>query len=224
MIPEWIHPVLRKSIKTMLEDLESIDQAMRKVIPFPQYPLQHFQSPSILQTLNVPPTATYWIQHVSTSRRRKPRMMAILNVTPDSFSDGGNHESITAALMFTREAIAAGASIIDIGGCSTRPGADIVSLQEELKRVIPVVRALRADAAGVLLSIDTFRGEVAKAAIEAGANCINDVHAFEGSSPCPLTEDWENDEHFWTMRALAHEKVVPVVLMHSRGDPSANKT
>ena len=100
-------------------------------------------------------------------------VMGILNVTPDSFADGGRHFSLEDALIRAREMIVEGVDIIDVGGESTRPGAERTSVEEELSRVIPVISELRA--LGPLVSIDTMRSEVAHAAITAGAVIVNDV-------------------------------------------------
>lgn len=100
-------------------------------------------------------------------------VMGVLNTTPDSFSDGGKFESIDAALAQARLLVSQGATIIDVGGESTRPGATLISREEELARVIPVVQALAAD--GVIVSIDTLHAETAAAAVQAGARYINDV-------------------------------------------------
>lgn len=133
---------------------------------------------------------------------RVPSVMAILNVTPDSFSDGGIHyerqRAIDAALKFAAE----GAAVIDVGGESTRPGSEPVSEQEELDRVVPVIEAVRARSE-VPISIDTRKVRVAAAAIAAGADIINDVTALREPA----------------MRKLAAEHGVPVILMHMRGEP-----
>lgn len=100
-------------------------------------------------------------------------VMGILNVTPDSFSDGGQHDTTEAALAHARQLLAEGADIIDVGGESTRPGAERPSAQVELGRVVPVVEALAAD--GVVVSVDTMRAGVARAAVKAGAAIVNDV-------------------------------------------------
>lgn len=100
-------------------------------------------------------------------------VMGILNVTPDSFSDGGLFLAREAAVEHGRQLVADGAAIVDVGGESTRPGAARVSVAEELDRVVPVVRALAAD--GIQVSVDTMRAEVARAAVEAGASIVNDV-------------------------------------------------
>ncbi|MHB1326447.1 MAG: dihydropteroate synthase [Thermoleophilia bacterium] len=130
-------------------------------------------------------------------------VMGILNVTTDSFHDGGNFLSADAAIAQGRAMAAAGAGIIDIGGESTRPGSEAVSLEEELARVIPVIEAV-APAINVPVSIDTSKSEVARAALAAGAAMINDVTALRG------------DPH---MAAVTAEAACPVCLMHMLGEP-----
>lgn len=132
-----------------------------------------------------------------------PQVMGILNVTPDSFSDGGRFTNLNAALTQAESMIADGASILDIGGESTRPDAKPVSLQEELDRVIPLVEAL-SQRFDTILSIDTSTPEVFKAAAQAGAHIWNDVRA--------LTRP--NALH------VAAQLDLPVVLMHMRGEPA----
>ncbi|HAS6051327.1 dihydropteroate synthase [Vibrio vulnificus] len=131
-----------------------------------------------------------------------PVVMGILNVTPDSFSDGGQFNALDAALAQAERMIAAGVSIIDIGGESTRPGAPEVSLEEELKRVIPAIQAIRQKH-DVWISIDTSKAEVMNQAIEAGADLINDVRAL--LEPGAL--------------AVAAKAQVPICLMHMQGQP-----
>ena len=133
----------------------------------------------------------------------RPRIMGILNVTPDSFSDGGALADREAAVA-TALAMAAQADILDIGGESTRPGATPVPIAEEVARTVPVIAALRARGVTTPISIDTRNAEVARAALEAGADMVNDVSA--------LTHDPE-------MAALVAEAGVPVCLMHAQGDP-----
>lgn len=128
--------------------------------------------------------------------------MGILNVTPDSFSDGGLFVSVAAAIAQAERLVADGADLIDIGGESTRPGAPPVPEQEELDRVIPVVEQLKARC-DVPVSIDTFKPAVMRAAVAAGADLINDVRAL--SEPGALT--------------CAAELGVPVCLMHMQGRP-----
>jgi len=108
-------------------------------------------------------------------------IMGILNTTPDSFSDGGQHHDLDAALAHAHQMIAEGADIIDIGGESTRPGAPSVSAEEEMQRVLPVIRALRAEWQG-FISIDTSKSIVAAAALEAGADIVNDVTGLQGDA------------------------------------------
>jgi dihydropteroate synthase len=129
-------------------------------------------------------------------------VMGILNVTPDSFSDGGVFLSRDRALRHAVQMVEEGAGIIDIGGESTRPGAQPVSVQEELDRVIPVIEAVR-DAADVLISIDTSKPEVMRAAVAGGAGMINDVLALRAPG---------------ALQAAA-ELNVPVCLMHIQGEP-----
>jgi dihydroneopterin aldolase/2-amino-4-hydroxy-6-hydroxymethyldihydropteridine diphosphokinase/dihydropteroate synthase len=204
---------------------------MRKVIPFPRYPLS--VPPSSHETISVPATSNYWKctsssseSSLSTSPKQKTYLMATLNATPDSFSDGSVHNSLPAAISYATASVVAGADIIDIGGYSTRPGAIYVSLEEEISRVVPIIEALRdakqpnAKLRDVLISVDTFRADVAKAAVLAGANCINDVYAFTGPE-YPLTE--ASAKHLLSMRQVVRDLAVPVVLMHSRGDAGANK-
>lgn len=130
-------------------------------------------------------------------------VMGILNVTPDSFSDGGCFDSHPAALEQAKRMAADGADIIDVGGESTRPGSDRVSLEDELARVIPVIEAL-ASSLSVTISIDTTKAAVAKAAIEAGASLVNDISS--------MTFDPE-------MASVVADSGLPVVLMHTADDP-----
>jgi dihydropteroate synthase len=130
-------------------------------------------------------------------------VMGILNVTPDSFSDGGDHCEITSALSHARRMITEGAALIDIGGESTRPGSLPVPVAEEIRRTAPVVAALRAEWAG-LISIDTSKAAVARAALDAGADIVNDVSG--------LLADPE-------MAAACAETGCGVVVMHRQGDP-----
>lgn len=130
---------------------------------------------------------------------RTARLMGILNVTPDSFSDGGRFDAVPAALAQARLMLAEGADIIDIGGESTRPGADEVSLAEELARVLPAIGALRADGIAAPISIDTYKAAVAERAIAAGATVINDVYGLQREPE---------------VAAVAAEHGAPLVVMH----------
>lgn len=133
----------------------------------------------------------------------EPQIMAVINVTPDSFSDGGKHHSLDKALSFAQAALAEGASILDIGGESTRPGAEFISEQEELGRVIPVIEAISRNF-DCWISIDTSKPRVMQEAVKAGAHLINDVCALQ--APNALT--------------VAAELDVPVCLMHMQGMPT----
>lgn len=132
----------------------------------------------------------------------RPQVMGVLNITPDSFSDGGDFFSPEKALRHALDMEAAGAAVIDVGGESTRPGALEVSLQEELGRVIPVIESLQPRL-GVPISIDTRKPEVMRAAVAAGAGLINDVNALRATDAVRV--------------AVACD--VPVCLMHMQGDP-----
>jgi dihydropteroate synthase len=128
--------------------------------------------------------------------------MGIVNVTPDSFSDGGRFFSPDKALEQARKLIADGATIIDIGGESTRPGSDPVDVEEEIRRVVPAIEAIHAEF-DVVISIDTMKADVMRAAVKAGASLINDVNALQGDG---------------ALQAAA-ELDVPVCLMHMQGTP-----
>jgi dihydropteroate synthase len=107
----------------------------------------------------------------------RPRIMGIVNVTPDSFSDGGRYEDTATAVAHGVALVEAGADILDIGGESTRPGAEPIAIEEELRRVVPVIEAL-SDKVDALLSVDTRKPEVMRAAVAAGADIVNDVSAL----------------------------------------------
>lgn len=134
----------------------------------------------------------------------RPRLMGILNVTPDSFSDGGRYEAPGAALARGR-AMAEAADLIDIGGESTRPGASDVPVETEIARTAPVIAALREAGVDVPISIDTRKAAVATAALQAGANMVNDVAAL-GYDP--------------SLAGVVAQAGVPVCLMHAQGDPA----
>jgi dihydropteroate synthase len=130
-------------------------------------------------------------------------VMGVLNVTPDSFSDGGRYLDPDAAVAHALELVGDGADIVDVGGESTRPGADPVPVEEEIRRVVPVIRRLASEHPRLAISIDTRKPEVAAAALGAGACIVNDVSAAR------------NPEMF----AVAREAGSGLVLMHMRGDP-----
>jgi dihydropteroate synthase len=132
---------------------------------------------------------------------RRPLVMGIVNVTPDSFSDGGNYLDAEAAVAHAERLVAEGVDILDVGGESTRPGAEPVAVEEELGRVVPVVERLRARS--VPMSVDTMKPEVARAALDAGAHIINDVSGFRDPA----------------MVRVAAELGAGAVVMHMRGTP-----
>jgi dihydropteroate synthase len=132
----------------------------------------------------------------------RPQVMGIVNVTPDSFSDGGKYSSVDLAVQHALQLIAEGADILDIGGESTRPGADPVGLEEELRRVIPVIEAL-SKVTTVPISIDTYKPEVMRAAVQAGADIVNDI--------CALREEG-------ALEIVANSNA-GVCLMHMQGIP-----
>ena len=146
-----------------------------------------------------------WILHGhSFEWGKRTYLMGVLNITPDSFSDGGEFNTASAALTQAQQLVAAGADIIDVGGQSTRPGAGEISRQEELDRVLPVLQVLRSEIA-VPISVDTTRSAVAKAAVtETGVNLVNDI---SGATFDP------------DMLSTVAQLKVPIVLMHIRGNP-----
>lgn len=129
------------------------------------------------------------------------KIMGILNVTPDSFSDGGRYNAVEQALAHAKQLVRDGADAIDVGGESTRPGAQFVTADQEIDRVVPVIRRLKEEL-DVLISIDTYKPTVARAALEAGADIINDV--------------WGSKWADQSMAEVAKEFNVPIILMHNR--------
>ncbi|KAF9452819.1 Dihydropteroate synthase [Macrolepiota fuliginosa MF-IS2] len=231
MIPDYVHPVLGRPIRTLLGNVrhDENDPPMRRVLPFPNLP--HVPLPDSIEP---PATLTYWLHPAISSTpppdtKTKTRLMATLNVTPDSFSDGSDHNLLNNAISYIEQSVSYGADIVDIGGYSTRPGAAFVSVDEEILRVAPVVQAIRSKSdeniCHIPISVDTFRWEVAQAAVEVGANIINDVYAFTGpkSHPGSWQEDEEALQIMVKMKELARRYSTPVVLMHSRGDAGQHK-
>jgi dihydropteroate synthase len=135
-----------------------------------------------------------------------PVLMGILNVTPDSFSDGGEFFGVKPAVVQAEKMLDEGAHIIDLGGESTRPGSDPVSPEEELRRVLPVVRGILESRPETKISIDTYRASTAETALDAGARVVNDVTALRGDP---------------RMAGLVAERGCPVVLMHMLGEPKS---
>lgn len=149
--------------------------------------LEHYQVPLILNGIEL-------------DFHKETIIMGILNVTPDSFSDGGKYNSIDAAVVQAKRLVADGAKIIDIGGESTRPGHTPISEQEEIERVVPIIRALAKEVSAIL-SVDTYKANVARAAIEAGAQMINDIWGAKREPE---------------IAQVAAEYNVPIILMHNR--------
>jgi dihydropteroate synthase len=133
----------------------------------------------------------------------QPRIMGVVNVTPDSFSDGGKYLEPATAVDHALQLIEQGVDIIDIGGESSRPGAEPISVQEETNRVLPVIRDIRKKS-DIPISIDTYKAQVARSALESGANWINDISGMRSDSD---------------MIGVASESGVPVVIMHMKGTP-----
>lgn len=144
---------------------------------------------------------------------KRTYIMGVLNVTPDSFSDGGDFNSLETAFNQVQEMVKAGADIIDIGGQSTRPGAEDVSLEEELNRVIPLINAIRKSPdlvlANIPISVDTTRSQVAEMAVKVGGDIINDISGATFDSK---------------MLSVVAQLNVPVILMHIRGTPKTMQT
>lgn len=133
----------------------------------------------------------------------RPRIMGIVNITPDSFSDGGRHAAATAAISHCEQLVAEGADLLDLGGESSRPGAEPLPLETEMERVLPVLR--EAVRLGVPVSVDTYKPEVMRAALDLGADIVNDIHAL--SRPGAL-------------EVLSAHPTAGVCLMHMQGAPS----
>ncbi len=170
--------------------------------------LSRGQTPQIIPASDVPRAE---MQALTASRATMtglsmatPRIMGILNTTPDSFSDGGKHAALADAVAAGQRMISAGADILDIGGESTRPGADHVDIAEEIQRTGPVISALRAAGIAAPISIDTRKSQVAEAALDAGADLVNDVSGFTFDA---------------ALAPLAVARDAPVCVMHGPVDP-----
>lgn len=133
-----------------------------------------------------------------------PKIMGILNVTPDSFFDGSRYNDITAAIRQVEKMVKEGVDIIDVGGYSSRPGAEDISASEETTRVIDVIKAIAKEFPQVEISIDTFRSEVAAKALDAGAGIVNDI---------------TGGDHDAELRKVATRNGAPYIIMHMRGNP-----
>jgi dihydropteroate synthase len=156
-------------------------------------------------TILTPTPATHWLTAAGPIPLDRPVIMGILNVTPDSFSDGGRYNSLDEALAQADHLVAEGAAVVDVGGESTRPGTEPVPEAEELGRVVPVIAALVKRHPSIPVSIDTVKSSVARAALEAGAAIVNDVSSFRLDSE---------------MAPVAASGAAGVILMHSRGSVS----
>lgn len=146
------------------------------------------------------------LNNIELDYKKETFVMGILNVTPDSFSDGGKYNSVERAVQHAKEMVANGAKIIDIGGESTRPGYTRISDEEEIERVVPVIKALLKEVPAIL-SIDTYKSAVARAAIEAGAHIINDIWGAKADPE---------------MAKVAAELNAPIILMHNRKEEPYN--
>lgn len=220
--PTFLHPVIGRTVRELLGSIRRDKTLIRKIICFPSRPYDESPAPS-------DPAPVFWTWGTKTY------LMATLNTTPDSFSDGGDHFSMPAATSYARSAVEAGADILDIGGYSTRPGSGFISPEEEIKRTIPFIQAIRKcqeDLPQIPISVDTFRADVAEAAISAGANCINDVYALTGPhvgvaniSVDAAVKDQDEIEvsDGGAMLRTVTKLGVPVILMHSRGPADKNK-
>lgn len=169
--------------------------------------LSRTRAPEILSASQVPPDV---LERLTRPRADiaglgfdAPRLMGILNTTPDSFSDGGRFDAPDAALAHARQMAAEGADIIDVGGESTRPGADLIAIDEETRRTAPVIAAIRAGL-DTPISIDTRKAPVARAAVAAGAGLVNDVSGFTFDA---------------ALAPYCAEDGLPVCVMHAQGDP-----
>ena len=153
------------------------------------------------------PKAMHWQAGRFRLNLQQPQIMGIVNVTPDSFSDGGQHADTRSALLHAEALLHQGATILDIGGESTRPGAPAVPLDEELRRVLPVVQ--QAVAFGVPISVDTYKPEVMQAVLDAGADIVNDIWALRQPGAAQV---------------VAQHPRCGVCLMHMHGDPQTMQT
>jgi len=197
LCPDWRHPSLEggPSVSELLSGLRLGSGVAAPGASVDAWPFQVVPGAGGLQGRSEGPL---WRQGEQTL------VMGVLNVTPDSFSDGGDHLKLEDAVAAAKDMAAAGAHIIDVGGESTRPGAAEVPHEKEIGRVVPVIRAIRSEGLNVAVSVDTRKAVVARAAVEAGADWINDVSGGE----------FDPD-----MLPTAAELMAPIVLMHTRGLP-----
>lgn len=167
--------------------------------------LQRGTAPEVIDAAQLPADIAEVLVAKRTDESQRPRIMGIVNTTPDSFSDGGLHAAARDAIAAGLAMAEAGADILDIGGESTRPGAQTVAVPEEIARVAPVIEGLRAQGFGGTISVDTRKSEVARAALNAGADIINDVSGFTYDP---------------ALVGVAAQADVPVCVMHGPVDPA----
>ena len=182
-------PPLRGQRALRILAVQDMDRSARHLRPF---------DPARDAALTQPPAALCGLS------LDRPRIMGILNTTPDSFSDGGRFDTLASAVAHARAMIDAGADILDVGGESTRPGASEVPVADEIARTAPLIRALRAGGITTPISIDTRKARVAEAALAAGADFVNDVSALT----------WDRD-----LARVVADAAVPLCLMHAQGTP-----
>lgn len=196
LVPDLPHPTLGRTPRQLLATHMAHEgpSQLRQVVPLSlaasSASLSALDATS--PTLDLGPTAA------------RTLIMGVLNTTPDSFSDGGDHVQLDVALRAACAQLDEGADIIDVGGCSTRPGAMDPGAEEETRRVAPLIAALRQARPSCLISVDTYRASVARAAVEAGADIVNDVTAGQLDP---------------AMLSTVAELGVPYIAMHMRGDP-----
>ncbi|KAB5588788.1 hypothetical protein CTheo_7775 [Ceratobasidium theobromae] len=202
IIPAYTHPALHPaSIHSLLASLPPTPYIMRRVMP---------SVPTALPESSSATQHPYWTWGSQTY------IMATLNMSPDSFSDGGDFPhtphlpETSPALKYALDSVEQGAHVLDVGGYSTRPRAQPVSTEEEMGRVVPVIKALRAGGINIPISVDTFRAEVARAALLAGATWINDIRSGRGEY---LSSTFAQTGSIFD---VAHEFGCPLILMHSR--------
>ena len=183
----------QKNLKLLINSLKTQDFKLAEIALKMQQTIQNIESPLPIMPLG---STTF-------DFNLRSYIMGIINMTPDSFSDGGQYNNLESAIQKVRDMITNGADIIDIGGESTKPGSNSVSLDEELSRTIPLIKAIRKESE-IPISIDTTKHQVAKAAIEAGANIVNDISG--------LTADPK-------LATVCAQSNTPIILMHILGTP-----
>jgi dihydroneopterin aldolase/2-amino-4-hydroxy-6-hydroxymethyldihydropteridine diphosphokinase/dihydropteroate synthase len=217
IVPGFRHPVLKKTISNLLSQIPE-QSFVRRILNFP----------ATTKTSNTGSSSTPIVWPLG----QQTHIMATLNTTPDSFSDGGAYNSRDTVVEYVTHSLRSGAGIIDIGGYSTRPGSSFVSVNEEIDRTVPFIKVLREEGVDVPISIDTFRAEVAESCLDAGANCINDVYGLagphEGVAGVALSDIVPDElgvpvSDGGAMLDVAARAKVPVIIMHSRGIANKNK-